>query len=344
MREIDEVKVTSAIIHLVAPKQNRLVLSEVVLPDDPEVFGFLGTHVQGGLHDPQAKAVRFVVLGSERASGLCDRMLDSDEDFIAASQGLAKLLHQVTQSDKRISDGALIVMMCRAAKPVDLRFVALLKLDPSKAYRPVESKDSSGKTVVRLELEKDILPSERERLQKAAFIRKAAPKQEYRVLALDRQTVAEPAQFFISKYLGAEYVLDTEERTERLHRSLVSARNDAAPQLNSSQLVALDKVIEGTLASVSVNLDDLVASLPVRPEIREQIDAVVSEVLPDREFDLDAGLGARLVSKRRFEADNGVRVIVPAEFYDQMVKVEDVPNTSPRLRRVVITTTRWEEK
>lgn len=48
MREIEDVTVTRAIIHLIAPKQDRLVLSEGKLPDDAEVFGFLGAHVQGG--------------------------------------------------------------------------------------------------------------------------------------------------------------------------------------------------------------------------------------------------------------------------------------------------------
>lgn len=310
----------------------------------PRCSGSWALTSRAALHDAQAKAVRFVVMGPDRVSGLCDRLLASEKDFVEASQGLAKQLHKVTQTDKRISDGALTVLICSATKPKDLQFVVLLKLDPSKGYRPVESKDAKGKTLVKLELEKDILPSERERLQKAAFVKAAAPKQEYRVLALDRQKVAEPAQFFIGKYLGAEFVLDAEERTERLHRSLVAARNEAAPKLSSSQLVALDKVIEGTLASASVNLDDVMSSLPVPTKIRQQIDVTVSEVLPDREFDLDPGLGAKLVRKWIFEADNGVRVVVPAEFYDQMVKVEDVPNTNPLIRRVVIRTARWDKR
>jgi hypothetical protein len=122
------------------------------------------------------------------------------------------------------------------------------------------------------------------------------------------------------------------------------ARNEVAPDLNSGQLVALDKVIQGAMASSSVNLDDFVSSLPVPQGIREHIDEKISTVLPDRQFDLDPGLGARLVRKRTFEADNSVRVVVPAEFYEQMVKVEDVPNTTPKQRRVIITTERWDER
>lgn len=222
------------------------MLSERDLPPDEQVFGFLAGHVDGGLHDAQAKAVRFVVLGEDRVSGLSDRLLASDDSIVEASQKLARHLQQVTKDDKRISDGALAVLLCAATRSEEtLSFVALLKLYPSNAFRPVEERDTDGKVLVRLELESDILPSQRERLQKGAFVEAPTPMQECRVLALDRQTAAEPAQFFISKYLGAEYVLDAQTRTERLHRSLLTARNAVAPELSAGQLVALERVIAG---------------------------------------------------------------------------------------------------
>lgn len=344
MRDLKGVTVSSAIIHQVAPKQGKLVLSERALPTNPDVFDFLGAHVQAGLHDSQAKAVQFVVVGPDRVAGLCDRLLASPDDFVEASQELARQLNQVTEGDKRISDGALATLICDAPEPHQTRFVALLKLDPAKGYRPVEATDQEGKRFIQLELAKDILPSERERLQKAAFVRSEMPDQEFRVLALDRQTAAEPAQFFVGKFLGAEFVLDPIERTTRLHRSLISARNQVSPRLSSGEMVALDKFIEGTLESTSVNLDEVVSALPVPPGMRSEIDEIVSASLPDREFELDRDLGEKLVRKRTFDADNGVRVMVPAAFFDQMVDVEDVPNTDPTVRRVIIKTERWEER
>lgn len=344
MRELRDVTVKQAIIHLVEPKQGRLIMSNAALQPETDVFEFLRSHAEGGLTDSQAKAVEFVVKGADRAQGLCDRILGSEDDLVDASQELAKLLYKVTEGDKRISDGALVTLICEAATPKKTRLLSLLKLDPAKGYRPVETKGSDGETIVNLEIETDILPSERERLQKAASIRKHAPNIEFRVLALDRQTAAEPAQFFVSKFLGAEYVFDAEARTTRLLRTLRNARNAAEDRLTSSQLVALDKVIDGTLARSSVNLDELTPSLPVPEEIREEFAEKLSEALPDREFELDQALGARLVRKKTFEADNGVRVIVPAEFYDDMVKVEDITNSNPKKRRVVITTERWEER
>lgn len=343
MRELREVTIAHAVIHLVAARQNRLVLSEAELPQDQEVFDFLAAHAEGGLRDSQAKAVEFLVKGEDRVQGLCDQILQDDKALITASQSLARLLYGVTEKDKRISDGALAVLICQAASPTNVRFLSLLKLDPAKGYKPIEESDSNGKTIVKLEKEDDILPSQRERLQKAAFIRRRAPKLEYRALAVDRQTTAEPAQFFVSNFLGAEYVFDTAERTERLYRSLRGARNDVEGKLPATQLVALDKVIEGTMASSSVNLDEVVASLPVPNEIRDEIDQKVSQVLPDRQFELDKTLGARLVQKRRYEADNDVRVIVPAEFYDQMITVEDLPQSASKRRRVTILTDKWEE-
>lgn len=92
-----------------------------------------------------------------------------------------------------------------------------------------------------------------------------------------------------------------------------------------------------------MNLDEVVAALPVPSPIRSRIDETISSPIPDREFDLDPGIASRLVRKRRFEADYGVRVVVPAEFYDQMVRVDDVPGSEPRLRRVIIEIQKWQE-
>ena len=344
LRNLKGITVRRAIIHQVAPKQGKLVLSERALPLDADVFSFLGAHVQAGLHDPQGKAVRFVVHGADRTADLCDQLLASPDEFVRASQGLARRLNEVSQGDKRISDGALAVLICDATEPHDKQFVALLKLDPANGYRPVEVTDQEGKAFIQLELAKDILPSERERLQKAAFVQSETPDQEFRILALDRQTAPEPAQFFVGKFLGAEFVLDAEARTERLYRSLIAARNEVGPGLKSGQLIALEKVIEGTMASASVNLDEVMGSLPVPESVRSKVDEIVSAALPDREFDLDSGLGKRLVLRRVFEADNRVRVVVPAEFFDQMINVKDVPNTDPVVRLVTIRTERWEER
>jgi hypothetical protein len=117
-----------------------------------------------------------------------------------------------------------------------------------------------------------------------------------------------------------------------------------APELSAKDLAALDQVISGTQVSAKVNLDELIQALPVPAPVRERVDEVLSRDLPDREFDLDPELAGRLVWRRRFVADNNLRLSVPAEFYEQMVEIQDVPNTDPPRRRITIETQTWREQ
>lgn len=344
MRDIQNVTISRAIAHLVLPRQARLVLSDSELGRQAAVLDYLAGHVRRALDDPQAGAADFVTVGPDQASGLCDRLLGARPHFVDLSRRLASRLYDVTEGDDRISDAALIILLCEGRLPDGpmMQFVGILKLDPGDAFRPVERK-SRGKVAIELEMEEDILPRN-ERVQKAAFVRPKEPSVEYRILLVDRQTEKPAARFFRADFLGADFILDAKARTERLHRSLQRARNIVAPELPAKELAALDQVLAGAQVATRVNLDDLVPSLPVPEPVQAQIDEIVSAALPDREFDLDPAVAERLVKRRTFEADNSLRVSVPAEFFEEMVRIEDVPNTDPPKRRVIIETQTWRER
>lgn len=344
MREIQDIVVEQGIVHVVAPRRNKLTLSDDRLPTDEPILDYLTRHVTAGLRDTQASAAIFEVRTSGSPSELCETILASADQLTAASRKLATRLYEIAKKDKRVSDGALVALICNGVQQnAELRFLALLKLDPAAGFRPV-TEERAGRKVVRLEREEDMLPSARERLQKAAFVRGAVDEDDYQILAVDRQTATEPARFFVSDFLGAAYFLDDVQRTTRLYRTLKNAQNDVAPDLTAKQLLDVAAVFDGALASTTVNLDDLVESLPVPQKIKKRVDDALVRALPDREFDLDPGLGHRLGKRRQFEGDNGLRVIVPAEFFDKMITVDDVQGTKPVVRRVTIRTRKWEEK
>lgn len=249
----------------------------------------------------------------------------------------------MVRQDSRISDGALIVALCQATSDAgSVALLSLLKLDPAAGFRTEEA-TLDGKRVVRLVVEDDILPSVRERLQKAAFVVPDGTGFDYRLLVVDKQ-VAPEAQWFISDYLGAEAILGPRERTDRLYDAFKKARNEVEPDLSATRLVALERALDGALAATHVNLDALIPTLPVPEDIRTRIDARVSQELPDREFALDPEFGRSLVRRVIYEGDNSLRLSVPEEFFDQMVDVDDVEGEDPPLRLVTIKTRTWRKK
>ncbi|MGF1467125.1 MAG: nucleoid-associated protein [Sandaracinaceae bacterium] len=314
LRSYADLRVEAAVVHLVNPRVGRLALSQAELALDDGVGDFLRTHVRRGLDDARASAARF--LAGSAAGELCRKMLASRASFVAHSVRLARRLYGSSEDDQRISDGTLAVVRLASDRG---RLVALLKLDPLDGYRAVETEDAKGRARIQLVLEPDILPSVRERLQKCAFVR-APEGDDYPMLVVDQQRPGETvSDFFLHRFLEAELVLDAPARTRALYRVLTNAKNEVTAELPSDAAAQLDQYLDGQVVSDRVNVDQLVAGLPVEPRIRDRFRERLDDELPDRDFELDPPTARKFVKQKRFEGDNNLRLTVPSEFYEEMV-------------------------
>lgn len=350
MRDLHDIKVTRGVSHVIAPRDaSRLLkLSEAELPLGDGVGNILAGHVDNGLHDSQAKAAVFADRRDVRACGSFSKLLGKKPRLVNISQQLASTLYAIAENDERVSDGTLAVLLCQGVDEAGavVRFPALLKLDPSATLRTVTDTDpESGRPRVRYEVDPTTLPSKNEKIQKCVFVRAVDADAEFEMLVVDRQRRAETvSKFWVGDFLGADLVLDRPERTKRLYRAFKTARNAVEQELDATQLAALDQVIDGAVVQASVNLDTLVAALPVPDDVRQRVDATLSRSLPDREFDLDPVVASQFVRRRSYRADNGLRLSVNAEFTD-MVHVDDLESGDheSRLRRVWFETRSWKE-
>lgn len=350
MRAFQDIEIVRGVTHVVAPRDSAqgLRLSEAELPLGGGVGDILGAHVAAGISDVQATAAKFTVRRDDRACGAFTRLVGQRPRLIVSSKQLASALYEIAEQDERVTDGTLTVLLCKAinADRTVVRFPAILKLDPSATLRTVTDTDpATGKAWIRYEVDPNSLPSKNERVQKCAFVQVVDTAAEYEMLVVDRQRRGETvSKFWMRDFLGAETVLDAPERTKRLYRSLRAARNQVEQDLDADHLAALDQVIDGAVVQTTVNLDTLVAALPVPEEVRERIDATVSRSLPDREFDLDSAVAAQFVRRRKYRADNGLRISVNSEHIG-MLNVQDLEpgDEETRLRLVSFETRTWQE-
>jgi len=343
MRDFGDITIARAIVHLVAAREGRCTLSDRELALKPRVADFLTKHVAAGLADTQATAANFLAIEDEKVSGACQQLLNTDASLVALSQRIARRLYEVQAGDQRISDGTLCVLLCAAedGKKMTRRFLALLKLEPSDGFKAVDEVDENGRTIVDLVVETDVLPGNRQRLQKCAFVRIREPDDEYEILVVDRQDHGRVASFFPRDFLEAEPWLDAMERTKRLYRSLLKVKNEVQSDLLPTDRTRFDNVVRGAMDQVSINLDELVTTLPGPPEVRAQVASALSDVLPDREFDLDPAVAERFVRRRVFEGDHELRVAVRADAFDDMITVTD---DDEGYHIVTIRTRKWKEK
>lgn len=351
MRDLHDVEVIRGVSHILAPRDptQLLMLSGAELPLGGGVGDILAAHVDRGLRDVKAKAAAFVDRREDRPSGVVSRLLGARPRLVDLSQRLARALYEIAEDDERVSDGTLAVLLCSARDGDDgtSRFVAVLKLDPSATLHAVTDRDpETGEPWIRYEVDAKALPSKNERIQKCVFIRTVDPDEPYEMLVVDRQRRGEAvSQFWVGDFLGAELVLDAPERTRILYRALRTARNEVEPELTAEQVAALDQVIQGTVVQAAVNLDTVIEGLPVPEPIRAQIDARISRDLPDRQFDLDAGVARQFIRRRTYRADHNLRLSIDSDHVD-MVTVEDIEtdvDDDTRLRRVSFETRTWKE-
>ena len=347
MKHFKGTQVVEAAIHVVAPREGRLVKTAAPLDLNDGVGDFLAEHVQRGLEDATASAANFVTRTAGRAGGICGSVLAGNTTLLDGSGALAERLYSATEEDRRIPDGTLAVATCTTDGGED--FLAMLKLDPSDQYSAVEGYDKNGLSVVRLVVRDDVLPSVRERIQKSVFVR--ASGGDYDALVVDRQRRGyEVSDYFVRDFLGAEIVFDDARRTKVLYRGLQASRNAVAAQLTEGQLARLDRYVDGVVVGAKVNVDDLVAGLPLPDEsLRDTFRERVDRDLPDREFALDNDTAETIVRLRSYRGDHGLKVSHRNPSPDDLLE-QIPPGTKRRIDvdgdrwTIVLRTRQWEQR
>jgi hypothetical protein len=275
-------------------------------------------------------------------------MAGGEAAFLDGSQRLARRLYAILERDRRISAADLGVCFYRAANYPGQRFLALLKIDPSRVFRHIV-RQVSGRVQVAFELEGAAFTGER--LQKAAFMRTPLEPRPagYDLLLLDRQTSGDQpegvARFFAQTFLDSEPAYDPRQYTERLYRGLASAQNNIRTRLSDAQNADLEERINTAVTAERIDLDEWVDQLPLASELKSEIDASLRQQVPDRRFELDPAYSARLTQKVRYQGDAGLAVSVRSEGAERIIRSVTRVNEPGRrpFYRVTIETEEWKK-
>jgi nucleoid-associated protein YejK len=363
MRDITDIQIDELIMHIVDPirkdadskredgekEAGRSVFSKRTLPleENPEIAKYFVSHILASLRDSAAKAARFNATGECRK--ICTSLLNGGTDLVSGSKQLAENLCEIITRDCRISSGDLVVCFFRE-KGRPNRYLSLIKLDPSEVFRHVTLKDDQSREYVSFQLEKEIMPTTRERLQKCAFIRKSDPGSEYDMILLDRQIKQLEklpiARFFVEDFLGAELALDAKQRTDRLYTSFVRAQNDMLEknEITAAKYENLTSAINNVMVSDHINIATFIDSLDLPETQREKLLSDISEDLPDQEFEVDHTYAQEKIKKRVYRGSYGLKVEINDKYYDEViVKTEKKEEPGkPPYYEVVIHTKKWE--
>ena len=340
MRDIEAAIVDEAIFHRIERTDDGEVflrLSETsIRTDDNEldVLDYLGKHIRASVGDNGAVAAN---IGDDALpiSHALEMALEP-ATYVDASKDLARHLYEQVKKDKRISDGTLAVVRYRPLvdEVTGPGSLAIMKLDPSVQFTVEEETTASGVRITLRPVE-SVLPSVRERLQKAAFLRPTTDH-EYRMLVLDRQTRGDDvASWFMSSFLGAEPATTDQTRTDDFYRAVSLIEQELGDDLGERERRHLAAARDQALRDATVDTRRWVEN---RSELTDDQKATAERVLQreltDREFTVHRSTADKLLRRARYEGDEGLVVTIPTEFEDRVGQVQTDPNTGESFVRI----------
>lgn len=336
MRNAIDPKVERAIVHLINHRTKDLICSELELEleANPKLRDYFSNQVKNALGDNQTGSAKFSKDGDQLAIQNCYRILEDGKLFIPSSQELARLLFTAMGTDERIKPASLAVCLYTASN-YSTKFLALIKIDPTEALvERIETRN--GKLVVTFDVRTDVMPTAREKLQKAALIPPKGTVRNLDLLLLDRQ-VAGVATFFAVKFLNAIPAIDPKDATVRFYMAAQKAHNRLAhspsnapehiePEVADTLKQHIDLAVQGR----SVDFKRLLEDLPLQPEAIAVVEEEFELEFPEeKRIKIDKQHAQeKLTKKKRFRGDYGVLFEVESAHYEEVV-LETTINQGP---------------
>lgn len=327
MRDAENVVVQRAIVHLINHKTKALILSddELSLKSNKKLGEYFSNQVVNALKDNATGSANYAQEGDHRARDESYRILKSPKNFISSSRELAQLLFEAMGTDERIKPASLAVCVYTASN-YDGRFLALIKIDPTEAL--VERIEKvNGKQIVTFDVRTDVMPTHREKLQKAALIPPEKSVKNLDLLLLDKQ-VAGLATFFAVKFLNTEPALDPIDSLVRFygasrnaHNRMIAAPPDTKEHIEPDVADSFTQFIDLVVQRPRVNFEQLFEDSPLSDDAKEVYKEEIRNEFPqETEIRIDKKHAKeKLIKKKRFRGDYGVLFEVDSDHYSDVV-------------------------
>jgi hypothetical protein len=347
MRNIQTVQINELFVHIVDNRKPELVLSDypVQLDDLPGLRDYFAEHIRASLADSITRAARFSSGPDCPTAEICANVLAGRLPLVEGSRQLAQRLYEITKANRSISPADLAVCTYQdAAQPQGPRYLAILKIDPSKGFTH-RVEDINGKK--RISFEDSSRTLTQEKLQKSAFVQPLEPRHpEYDLLLLDRQTgAADPLVriFFARTFLNVVDALDPTRRTEIFYKTIMDQTNAMIDVLPEEVRQEIDQRLTAAVTGATINVTEWLAALPVDAGLRETFRSAIQEKIADQQFETDPRIGGKLAARIQYIGEDGLYVSAPNEIFNRRVKWKKVSAPGGDIIEVTIRTKTWKQ-
>jgi hypothetical protein len=314
MRNIDEILINKAVVHVLDKENNQVTFSESEIELTETAYEYLEKHILKLFKNEDAKRV---VIGKTSFVGRIanEMLLDNDIYFLDSAKKLAQYLYRCISNDEHESSGDFVTCLFESQTG---RYLALMKLDFTEAYLHY-LKDADGKAAINVTVNKTGLPGLGQKVSKAVIIKESGDNDSLQALVIDKALDST----FIQSFLKCEFVRDKLENTKILHsvaeifarrvykdnaEEAERFRNGMAEHLQNDDSVCVDKLAEAHIGDAMLKAEF--------KAIMENEGFNESEVLIDREW------AAKKLQRKRLKIDKSIELYIDTEAYKDKDKFE----------------------
>lgn len=319
------------ILHHLDNRTDEILLVEAELALDPDIRRLFTGYIAAALESADWQA-RFLP-DDPTVQDLCARLLREPSAFVDVSHEMARrLFAQMRQRPNQINPGDF-VMATYTAPGFSSSCIALFKLDPD-AWLVRNFSMEQGRRLVRISLAHNLMPQTVRRKQKCALITPSEDGTDFSVALLDTLANVRSegvAAYFYRGFLATRILPSARRRTRYFLRATDDWLAKHGATLSPRALLRFYEARRAALAGEVVDLPGFaLAALPTKSDLATDLlnTLTLSIFDPDLEppqtrFTVDRATADPLIRYVTLELDGGAQLRIPAERFDDMVRVDE---------------------
>ncbi len=334
MQSIESIELTRLAIHGYhnMADEPEIADSEEVLSDG--LRHFFEEHIRNCIKSTSSKTAKFIS-SNATISNCVAAIIEKPDEFIEQSRVIGMwFAHQIEKSSQMQT---FLAVAAFTDLDTEERFVALMKMDPIKAYVKRGSKFESIQ----------IFPDASRSLNRYAIVRPTNDNNRYDLIFRNLQSSKDEdsatMQMWLEGFLEAEEVATPRQMTQLVLKETEKWIAQNEEELDEESASQLRSAVRTFAQSEEMDIEAIATNI-IKDEIQreEYIGRLLDKGLTETSFEPDRDWAMRASKKTTYLCDDGVQISGPSDVIDDVVQI--LPKTADRKTRVVIETRKFQQK
>lgn len=314
MRELSELKIEKAIMHILNNKEEKPTLIDFPLELTEEIMSLLENHIRSSINDESTRIAKFDG-NINVVRECCEKIIQSlDNDFVFESKEIAKYLFDAMKNNS-ISPANFAVCIYSANNQKN---VALLKMDFNKLIQTKVEK-INGKNKMEIIVSNNGVPNNKQKLQKCVFIRPYQEDNKYDLILLDKQAVKSKKDEMVADFFSNTFLHCKLAKTDRDNTRMFKAYTQSFIEENFVGDIEKSEDIRSHLFSTlkaanQINVKSFAEEIFGEDEEgKSKYIAYISKNLGDLNFTIDKKWVNESIRRKKIKTDTNVEINIDFE-------------------------------